>query len=129
MDGYNTSGKIQLLQYAFPSWYRSIIEATTEFELVVDNEKTTRTIQVSGIHHRELLRYQDIMNQPLSLEFFDDVALLTIPSFAEAYYKQHGQKFDKEIERIFSEIHQQKIKKLINKCINSLYVRKLLFIP
>lgn len=114
MDGYNTTGKLALLEHSFPLWYRSIIDNTTSFEIEVRqgyNQKKSYTLK--GIQSDQLPTYKDLMTKKLSLLIDGDVATITIPSFANSYHKANDQNFKKEIKDYFKQIKQKGITHLI----------------
>lgn len=104
MDGYNQTGKIRLLQYTFPQWYRNIIEVTDEFNIETKNGKI---FKIKGVKADELLDYKDIVNEPMSLKFTDNIAIIRIPSFSNSYLKSQNQKFRKEIKQYFKIIQKE----------------------
>lgn len=110
MDGYNQSGKYKLLQYSFPQWYRSIIELTDTFRVETSNGKQHI---IAGVREKELLSYEDITNEPLSLNIVEGVAIIRIPSFANSYLEKYGQSFKKEIQKYFIQIREENISKTL----------------
>ncbi|MCI4671847.1 MAG: S41 family peptidase [Bacteroidia bacterium] len=110
MDGYNQSGKFQLLRYTFPEAYRSIIEVTEGFEIVLSNGQKHK---LKGVKMENTLQYSDIVNQGMSLEIIDDIAIIKIPSFANSFLRSHGQNFQKEIKSYIKNIQSQNIRKIL----------------
>ncbi|MFK7773316.1 MAG: S41 family peptidase [Saprospiraceae bacterium] len=116
MDGFNKTGKFKLLEYSFPTWYRNIIEITTDFSIELksnNSSEETFTFSTKGIKANQLPSYQDMISKKLNLKIEGDIAILTIPSFSNSYHKANSQKFKKEIKQYFKKIKKEKIKNLI----------------
>lgn len=114
MDGFNQTGKYQLLEYSFPTWYRNIIEINDKFSIQIKTKDgVEKTFSINGIKAQELPSYQDLSSKKLNLNVLSDLAILTIPSFAKSYHKANGQKFKKEIKRYFKRIKNKKVKTVI----------------
>jgi hypothetical protein len=110
MDGFNTTGKLKLLQYSFPNWYRTIIEIAEEFEIeLIGGEK----YNVKGVNYVETLHYDDIVKSPLSLVIEGDLAIIKIPSFSNSYISSKNQHFKKEIKSYLKQIDQNRIGRIL----------------
>ncbi|MEM6805419.1 MAG: S41 family peptidase, partial [Bacteroidota bacterium] len=53
------------------------------------------------------------INEPMSLNMMEDVAIIKIPSFANSYLKKHQQHFKKEIKSFMKELQKNNIKQLL----------------
>lgn len=113
MDGNNTSGKYKILEYTFPIWYRNVIEIETEFIVETRQGGRNQVHVVKGIKADALTTYEEIVDDPLNISFHKETAILRIPSFANSYYQDFKQNFEKEIKSIFEIIRQKNIHKLI----------------
>ena len=110
MDGYNQTGKLQLLNYSFPLWYRNSIEVTDHFTVETADGQHH---QLDAVPAEQNFDYQSIVHEPLSLTIEEEVAVIRIPSFAKSYYKSHRQRFKKIIRQYFKRLATQGIKTLL----------------
>lgn len=114
MDGHIESGKLLLLQYRFPLWYRSMVEDTTVFSIEVKTPKgEVETLKVEGVLASVFPTYEQVVTDKLELVIHANTAILTIPSFSKSYHRRNGQKMKKEIKAFFKQIHQENISNLI----------------
>ncbi len=110
MDGKNTTGKYKLLEYTFPIWYRNSIEIAEKYEIELDNGKK---YVINGLKEEHTLQYSDIVNEPLSLNIIDSIALIKIPSFSKSYLQSKNQKFEKTIRSYMNTIEAQKVTNIL----------------
>lgn len=116
-DGYNLSMKYLALYYQFPGWYRSMIEITEDFSLVIKDGDKETTYHVKGARFTEIAESgflkEPVPAKQLDFRIEENIALLTIHSFAKSDIKRSGQHFRKFIRNTFKEIKNKDIRNLI----------------
>ena len=115
-DGYNETEKILMLNHRFAFWYRAIIDESQNFVVeILSNDKWQR-IDVQGIS-KEVFPTMDSLEssrkKQLNFKIANDVAVLTIHSFAKSIIKRNGQNFKKFIKRTFKDLKETRTKNLV----------------
>lgn len=115
-DGYNETGKIRLLNYRFPLWYRSMIESPNEFSLTVTSGNNTRSVIVGGVNESVIPSMDSLVfGTRKMIQFFlkENVGVLTILTFDNRQIKHHGQRFRKTIRKSFQALRKNNVKNLV----------------
>jgi len=115
-DGYNETGKIRLLNYRFPHWYRSIIESPAEFSLTVRSGNDNESIVVRGIKESLLPSMDSVVfgdRKMIQFRQHDSVGILTILTFDNRQIKHQGQRFKKTIRKSFQTMRENNVKNLV----------------
>lgn len=115
-DGYNLTLKYRALYLQFATWYR-IIDVSENFTTVIKHNGKESTYAIKGAKFNEIAE-DGFLKEPLrtkQLEFTieNDIAFLTIHSFAQSDIKKAKQDFKAFIDQAFDEINTKKIKNLV----------------
>ncbi|MFD2941812.1 S41 family peptidase [Flavobacterium notoginsengisoli] len=115
-DGYNQTLKYRALNLQFPSWYRNI-DLTENFSILVNRNTMEKTYYISGAKFDDIAKdgFLKEPTRPKQLEFKieNNVAFLTIHSFAKTDIKNAKQDFKKFTDQAFEEIKNKNIENLI----------------
>lgn len=116
-DGYNQTMKNLAIYHQFPSWYRSMVEVTAEFQLSLLRKGTLLTVVVKGAKFSDLARPGFLMpfNDEKQLDFSitGQTGILTVRSFAKSDIKAGNQNFKLFIDDVFAQLKNRKTKNLI----------------
>ncbi|WP_075344530.1 S41 family peptidase [Tenacibaculum agarivorans] len=116
-DGYNTTLKTLLLNKRFAFWYRSMIDASENFEIETKFNDTKKTLKLKGVtssKFESIASLQSITNsKQLAFNITNNTGVLTIKTFAKTEIRNNGQKFKKYIKSVFKTLNEKNIENLI----------------
>jgi len=115
-DGYNLTVKTLLLNHRFAHWYRSIVELNQNFTIETTYNNDIKSFVLSGVKSDKfetIETLQSINSKQLNFEIADDMAVLTIKSFAKTDIKNNGQHFKRFIKKTFKTLKNNGIENLI----------------
>ncbi|GAB3929964.1 S41 family peptidase [Mucilaginibacter myungsuensis] len=115
-DGYNQTLKYQLLNNRTAHWYRSIIEVTDQFKVMINTVNGPKEFTLKGVLDKDIPKPEamDFGTKP-RLNFMVDgsLATLRILSFANSGIKRGKQDFKKFIDDAFKQLKANGTKDLI----------------
>jgi len=116
-DGYNQTMKNLAIYHQFPSWYRSMVEVTTDFEVTVIRNHMPLTVKVKGAKFSELSKPGFLKpfenKQQLDFTITNKTGILVIRSFSKSDIKAGKQKFKEFMDDVFVRLKDEKTKNLI----------------
>ncbi|TPN87963.1 S41 family peptidase [Aquimarina algicola] len=115
-DGYNETLKTLALNDRFPFWYQSIISTTDQYTIETEYQGEIQTYHLEGVPKETFPKSEfekDTEKEQLVFLIKDDVAFLTIRSFATTLITDNGQNFRKFISTTFKTIQDQQIMNLV----------------
>lgn len=115
-DGYNTTLKTLIINHRFAFWYSSMLDLNNSFKIEVKYNEAIETFSLKGVSSAEfdtieLLHSAD--SEQLAFEINDNIAVLTIKSFATSDIKNNGQNYKKYIKSVFKQLNKEEIENLI----------------
>lgn len=115
-DGYNKTLKYRSLYYQFALWYR-YIDPADEFIVVTKRGDIKKTFNLKGAKWNEIAQdgflREPTFDKQLDFKIENDIAFLTIHTFADSDIKNAGQHFKKFIDQVFTEMKSRHIKNLV----------------
>ncbi len=115
-DGYNQTLKWRALNLQFPSWYRNI-DLSENFSILVNQNNIEKTYRTAGARFDDIAKdgflEEPARSKQLEFKIENNVAFLTIHSFAKTDIKNSNQDFKKFIDQAFDEIKSRSIQNLI----------------
>lgn len=116
-DGFNTSLKYRALLLQFPLWYRSMVEVTNRFDVVLRCHQQLVKVELKGRKFSDLVGdgflQEPVHEKVLEFRIENGIGFLTIHSFAKTDIKRAGQHFRQFINHAFTELNEQHVKHLI----------------
>ncbi len=115
-DGYNETLKTLALNDRFSFWYQSIISTTDQYTIETEYQGEIQTYHLAGVPKETFPKSEfekDTEKEQLVFSIKDDVAFLTIRSFATTLITDNGQNFRKFISTTFKTIQDQQIMNLV----------------
>ena len=125
-DGYNTTYPEKIVQQDFSEFFLNVYDSHDYFEVVVAKNGISQPYTVTGLPISELRRiaksrydfdklpwYNDNFDTRLKLQFNQDVALLTIPTFNIDVIEDNGMDYLAFFKDAFKKITQRKSDQLV----------------
>jgi hypothetical protein len=115
-DGYNLTMKYRALFYQFPSWY-SYIDRTDNFTTIIKRNNIETTYEVKGARFNDIAEdgflIEPVLPKQLEFKIENNIALLTIHSFAKSDIKRSKQDFKDFIDEAFAQLKEKNIQNLV----------------
>jgi hypothetical protein len=85
-DGYNQTQKILMLNYRFPFWYQSVIDAPTVFNVEIKTNNTNQIYEMQSVAKDKFPSIETLeenYKKPLEFEIKDGIGVLKIHTFSK----------------------------------------------